>query len=56
MVQGAGKKVRHSRNLLLAMHANEEKEGPLKWLELCRMQRKRVKVSFYCKCAHMKSD
>lgn len=45
MVKGAGKKVRHSRNLLQAMSATMEKEGPLKCLELYRVERKRVKVN-----------
>lgn len=46
MVKGAGKSVRHSRNLLQTMDGAAEKEGPLKWLGMCRIERKRVKVKF----------
>lgn len=42
MVKGKGKKSRHKRNILTRMESI--KEGPLLWLNLCRTERRKVKV------------
>lgn len=47
MVKGTGMKARHSRNLLQAMDAAMGNDGPLKWLESCRVQHIRIKVNGY---------
>lgn len=43
MVKGTGVKARHKRNILTRMDGI--KEGPLMWLNACRLERKKIKVN-----------